>query len=85
MDYKISKVESLQKNIRYCNYKVDKAQRETDRVMAEKGQVMAELAQVKRENREPLKRRLDRPESPAAKRHSPAPSPVRTIGYGEAL
>ena len=36
LDYKANKVESLQRNIRDCNYKVDRAQKETNRVLAEK-------------------------------------------------
>ena len=78
LDHKEIKLENQQKTIRDCNYRVNKAQKETDRVMAEKRQLMTEVAQLRKESRDTQKRRLDRTNSPAAKRHSPVPTPTQS-------
>ena len=71
------KIETLQRTIKDCNLKVEKAQRDTRKVLAEKRQLQSDMTDLRREgrgSRETQKRSLDRSNSPIPKRHSPSPA-----------
>ena len=73
------KIESLQRNIKDCNWKVERAQRDTNSAYEDRRKLQAELAGRRREergNRDTQKRSIERSRSPPKKRHSPSPSPA---------
>ena len=75
------KIESLQRNIKDLNWKVDRVQRDAHNAHEDKRKIQAELGGRRwgdRGSREAQKRNIDRSNSPPKKRHSPSSSPVGT-------
>ena len=83
LNHNKAKVDSLQRNMRELNWKVDRAQRDAHNAQEDKRRIQAELGGRRwgdRRSRDSNKRSMDRSNSPPMKRYSPSPSPAETRG-----